>query len=236
LDTTPLYYQIYHNFKSKIASEDWPADTQVPTVEQLHREYGVSKVTIQKAMDILEREGLVFRKRGKGTFIRSWNLKSTLMSFKGVARYTHLDETLKTEIISSKLISPPVRIINAFSPKKITRVLLIKRLHKKEDTPIHFSYNFIRQDIAIKTKELEKMSIPKAIMSSSGVKIEKIFRMIQPWFTDSETSSTLGVSLGIPVFKFLFTGYDSAGIALYRTEVVSRIDGLILEVDVQDTD
>ncbi len=232
--TTPLYYQVYLDFRAKIISGDWPSGTQVPTVDQLYMDCGVSRATIRKAMELLERDGFIFRKRGMGTFVRNLNLKATLHSLEEVTRY--VDQTLETEIIKSEFVNPPVRVQNAFYPQKIDQVLHIQRLQKKDGIAYFYSNIFVTPDVGKKMNaaDLKKMNVPQVIMSRLGIKMSKIFRIIRPWIADYETSLNLGVSLGTPIFKFDFTGYDDKGNVLYLTEMTNRIDGLILEVRIEN--
>jgi GntR family transcriptional regulator len=68
---SPLYVQLAGSFRRLIASNAWPVGSQVKTVEALADEYGVARITVRQAMDILEREGLVDRARGRGTHVRA---------------------------------------------------------------------------------------------------------------------------------------------------------------------
>lgn len=230
---SPLYYQVYHDFRAKIVSGDWPSDTQVPTVDQLYHECGVSRATIRKAMEMLERDGFIFRKRGKGTFVRSLSMKSTLHSLEEVTRY--IDSHLETRIIKAEFISSPVRVINTFKPEKISRVFHVQRLQNRDGVAFYYSNIFLAPDIGkkIDLKDLQSMNVPEVIMSRLGIKMSKIFRIVRPWIADYETSVNLGISLGTPIFKFDFTGFDDKGNVLYLTEMTNRLNGLVLEVKIE---
>ncbi|MCL2487309.1 MAG: GntR family transcriptional regulator [Oscillospiraceae bacterium] len=65
-------YQIVMNdVKYNIARQIYPPDKALPTEAALIKQYGFSKVTVQKAMRELVREGLIYRVVGKGTFVKS---------------------------------------------------------------------------------------------------------------------------------------------------------------------
>lgn len=68
---SPLYVQLAAAFRRLIARNAWPVGAQVKTVEALADEYGVARITVRQAMDILEREGLIDRARGRGTHVRA---------------------------------------------------------------------------------------------------------------------------------------------------------------------
>ena len=68
---SPLYVQLAGTFRRLIARNAWPLGSLIKTIDALAEEYGVARVTVRQAMDILEREGLIDRARGRGTHVRA---------------------------------------------------------------------------------------------------------------------------------------------------------------------
>lgn len=66
----PLYVQIRNLLREQIHLGEWGRDEPMPTEDQLVSAFGVSRTTVRQAMTDLEREGLVTRKAGRGTFAR----------------------------------------------------------------------------------------------------------------------------------------------------------------------
>ena len=65
----PIYVQLVTLFHRRIKSGEWPVGQQVPTLDDLTAEFGVARATIRYAIGFLEREGLIGRYRGRGTFV-----------------------------------------------------------------------------------------------------------------------------------------------------------------------
>ncbi len=65
----PLYQQLLNEIRKRIASGEWPADSQLPTEAELSAELGVSRVTIRQALGAAVDAGLVVRVAGKGTYV-----------------------------------------------------------------------------------------------------------------------------------------------------------------------
>src|SRR5690242_11908209 len=65
----PRYAQLADVFRQRIARNVWPPGTKLPTLEALMGEFGVARVTVRQAMELLAREGLVSPERGRGTFV-----------------------------------------------------------------------------------------------------------------------------------------------------------------------
>lgn len=75
-NTEPLYRQIANDIKKKITKGTLKTGDQLASQNELAVEYGVSLITIKKALADLTKEGLVSSKAGKGTFIT--NRKTTI--------------------------------------------------------------------------------------------------------------------------------------------------------------
>ncbi len=68
---TPIYEQLIDNIKSLVVSGMLKRDDQLPSVRQLAQELAINPNTIQKAYSELEREGVIYSLKGRGSFIGS---------------------------------------------------------------------------------------------------------------------------------------------------------------------
>ncbi|MCX6080768.1 MAG: GntR family transcriptional regulator [Chloroflexi bacterium] len=68
-DPMPRYYQVYTFLLDRIQSGEYAPDSAIPTERELGEEYGVSRITVIKSLDMLERDGYVIRQQGRGTFV-----------------------------------------------------------------------------------------------------------------------------------------------------------------------
>ncbi|WP_274365095.1 GntR family transcriptional regulator [Paenibacillus thermotolerans] len=66
----PLYSKIFEELKNKIESGEYAEEQQLPTEIELAEMHGVSRITSKRALIELEREGLIYRKRGSGSFVK----------------------------------------------------------------------------------------------------------------------------------------------------------------------
>lgn len=65
----PLYLQVARELQERVAAGKYGGDKMLPSENQLISEYGMSRVTIRKALGYLEDRGLIHRRQGKGTFV-----------------------------------------------------------------------------------------------------------------------------------------------------------------------
>src|SRR5690348_2356537 len=69
LSQVPLYIQVATMLRRRIEEGQWAVGAKIATIEELQEEFGVARVTVRQAVELLEKEGLVRRQQGKGTFV-----------------------------------------------------------------------------------------------------------------------------------------------------------------------
>ena len=65
------YSRIAGSVRERVLSGNWQPGHQLPTERELCKEYGTSRITIRRALQILEQERLLDRRQGVGTFVNS---------------------------------------------------------------------------------------------------------------------------------------------------------------------
>lgn len=66
----PAYLQIADDIRARILDGDYGSGGKLPTESDLMAEYGVSRIVVRNAIQVLVSEGLVTKYRGKGMFVR----------------------------------------------------------------------------------------------------------------------------------------------------------------------
>ncbi|HSG98172.1 MAG TPA: GntR family transcriptional regulator [Woeseiaceae bacterium] len=64
-----LYLDLASELRDRIVSKKWKPGDLLPSETELCRDFGVSRGTVVKALDVLNREGLAQRRQGVGTFV-----------------------------------------------------------------------------------------------------------------------------------------------------------------------
>lgn len=75
---SPLYQQLMNRIRNDISAGVYPAGGRIPSEQVLCETYGVSRVTVRKAILDLVQEGLLVRRQGKGTFVAGQRLRRDL--------------------------------------------------------------------------------------------------------------------------------------------------------------
>src|SRR5688572_10059179 len=68
-DRRPMYLQIMEQIRHRIAVGDWPPGAEIPSIRSLAAATKVSVITVKRAFDDLEKEGVLVTRPGRGTFV-----------------------------------------------------------------------------------------------------------------------------------------------------------------------
>ena len=83
----PIYEQIIENMKQLVVSGALKRDEQIPSVSQLAQELAINPNTIQKAYAELERQGVIYSLKGRGSFVGS-----SLQELRNIQQNERLEE------------------------------------------------------------------------------------------------------------------------------------------------
>src|SRR3954454_4112192 len=88
----PLYHQLEQDLLERITAGEFAPGDALPTEEGICEQYGVSRITVRRALDALIGQGLIIRRRGVGSFVaerregvRSVRLSGSLDDFLATA-------------------------------------------------------------------------------------------------------------------------------------------------------
>lgn len=69
LGIPPTYREIAEEIAAKIMSGEYERGSMLPGARELARHYGVAMSTIHRAMNLLQEQGLVIGRQGRGQFV-----------------------------------------------------------------------------------------------------------------------------------------------------------------------
>ncbi len=111
----PRHQQISTWLREQIDSGMLSPDDQLPSEAELGRQFGVSRITVRRALHTLESEGLIYRKQGLGSFVHSRPLRQGLVflsdfvedmaaaGLKAASRTLNLETVLAPAVVSDAL-------------------------------------------------------------------------------------------------------------------------------------
>ena len=235
----PLFFQFYLKLKNEIHLGDRLPGERIPTIEALHQAYGVSQITVRKALVLLQQAGLITKKQRRGIFVcRDLDRVITSHSRSYHDEINRL-ETLTRRLISSEWIEPPRRITLLFNGQpnvlRDGRIFRMRRLwiSKKEIwrrrlTDVYVPANLYdkiapdgRSDFVV-LEELVK--IKKLLPTLEGLNNTET---IYPWICDVESSTFLGLPDGTPIFQRTWKHYTPTGELVWMSESLTTANSIV---------
>ena len=186
----PKYFQLANILREKIENGEFPAQDAIPSERQLEEQYNLSRPTIRQAIDLLERQGYLYRVHGRGTFVSPPKLQ------KGMLELTSFSEDMRNRgltpggrILEFGYLKPSAKIAKQLGLNdKDAQVLRIKRLRTGNGEPIGLqdSYLALDKNQVITREEIEqKGSIYAILQQKFGI-------------YPTEADETLEVTLATP--------------------------------------
>ncbi|MEC9368496.1 MAG: GntR family transcriptional regulator [Pseudomonadota bacterium] len=229
-----LYAQVANVIRQRIRSGQWGAGSQIPVLGVLEKEFGVARVTLRQALNLLENEGLIWRRQGRGTFV----------SDTAGPEWCRM-ETSRDQLIHS-LEGNWVRLIDVDGAESAPRLDAgdgepanayrhMRRLHGKGNFP--YAVVDMHLDKALYERapdRFDRQMIIPVLERLPGFSIGEIRQTLTIGTADREVAEHLGVAIGSPIGIMRRLVRDGEGRVAYVGVVNYRGDLVKLEITMSD--
>ncbi|WP_130859617.1 GntR family transcriptional regulator [Gracilibacillus phocaeensis] len=211
---TPLYHQLKEIIIENIETGEWKPGDKIPSEYSLQTQYGISRNTVQAALDDLVKDGKLERKKGLGTFVTRPKIEqslTTFYSFSKVMQSKGLDPEdivlSVNKINASQLIAKQLDI-NEFDP-----VIALQRIRKASNEPIILETSYLPGSIvpALKKENLKDISLYDYLEKKHQIIVMKANESFEPVLTRADESIHLEVEEGSPSLMLDRIAYDQFG-------------------------
>lgn len=204
--SSPLYAQLHALFRSKIVNGELKPRETLPSEVELASLYGVSLITVRRALSELVLEGHIERKAGKGTTVvpRLLGL-SRLLEAQG--------HTTSTTILAMGPVEPAVAIALSrqlgLSPDPSRRLHRIRRLRYVDGRPAALVDNYVDAELGsqLDKDKIRDASLYQIIEDSTGAAVTRIEVDMRPIVADQELAKHLHVEVGSPHHQWITTSF-----------------------------
>ena len=156
---TLKHIRIYNWLREMIDRGRFRADEKLPTEIEIASMFKVNRMTVRQAMDMLVNEGIITRKRGKGTFLikkpdKVTYLLDNIISFEGIAKEHNFKS--KYEVIHRSVETASAEISDYLLIPSGTEVIHLQRLVSGNDIPMYLETSYFPY---LEFKELLNMDL-----------------------------------------------------------------------------
>jgi len=230
LSAVPLYIQVATELRRRIESSHWASGQKISTIEELQEEFGVARVTVRQAVELLEKEGLVRRQQGRGTFVTT-DVEDTRWLKLDTSWYS-LVETLKHNVPRFMPVSAPTEPprLGADEGKPAADYVFLRSVQYRGDRAYSVVTVQLAKDVYDRDPQAFRGHAALPIVAEMpGVKIASARQTLVIGSADPEVAGLLGVPLNAPTAEARCVVIDRRGIAIYVADIIYRGDCIRLE-------
>jgi DNA-binding GntR family transcriptional regulator len=214
----PLYDQLKQIIISGILSGQYKHGQRLPSETQLAEMYGISRITVRRALAELEAEGYLSTQQGRGTFINFIKGEIRLMSFATMSD-NPTDASLRrtNRIISKTFIDADATLAKYLKVPIGTKLIRLYRVMLENDKPYSLDTAFFIVDRYpnIFEKIVDNVSTFEILTRDYGVKFDKAVKVMGILRAGVEEAKLLQCAPGDPLFSISKVMYDANDVPLH---------------------
>lgn len=231
----PRYAQLADLLRGRISRGQWRQGDQLPTLDDLTREFDVARVTVRQAIELLAREGLLSAQQGRGTFVtgvpsgleRPLRLQTSLADLAEVYRHDKPRLTLLEEAAA-------MPALDAADGRPARRYHFMRRVHSREDVPYCVISIYLDNHVfRMAPTRFRRETVIPVLLDLPHVKISRASQSLTVAAADVEVAGFLGVPVNSPVAEVRRVCVNDQGTVIYLGHVTYRGDFMRLEMDLK---
>ena len=238
-NAVPLYEQMMMMLRERLDNHVLDAGEKLPSEAELCKSYGVSRITVRRAIDELVEEGYLEKKQGKGTFVTPKRAAVPVMSISENAtvgfsgRYGQDSGRLHSIVISKKEYKANRNEQKMLNLDEGDEVLVLTRLMILDDKPWMIdraTYSAKRYPGFLEQIE-DGVSTYNIMCEQYGVRMRRAYREITLAYATNEQAKMLGCAPSAPLFKTFKVVYDEQGLPVHMSSTYTQADNVVLTVE-----
>lgn len=196
----PLYKQIANKIKEDIATYESSDGEMIPSETKLAEMYKVSRVTVRRAIKLLEDEDLLYSIQGSGTYIKNKKMEYDIFKTQSfTAEMMEMNTDFSNEILDFQLMVPSLSVQNILGLSNEEKIFFVKRLRYVNGEP------YILEESHLPAKLFPELSVD--IMKQSlfehlknkGYRINNRQSELEPIMPDKDIVQLLQLESSVPI-------------------------------------
>ena len=230
----PLYTQLVGIIKRQISSGALAVGALLPSESELCRALDVSRNTVRQAIGELEDEGLVVRKRGKGTFVADPTTNRRGVRYSFTTEVSSMGKTPSSTLVDFDVIVPSAAICQKMELKEGTSVYCFTRIRNVDGQPLILETSYYPQFIYPNlTKNMVQTHSFYSLLYHVGITPFSADDCYETVVLDQQRAMLLGVETGACAFYHQRRTKTEDGRIYEYTRSYIRGDRVRLDVHMQ---
>lgn len=214
LSPQPLYAQIKDTLRDRILNGTYAPHSQMPSEHELCALFGVSRITVRQALGDLQKEGLVFRLHGKGTFVSKPKAFQNVTSLQGFAEaMSSMGYEIVNQLRSFRIIKADRHVAQRLHLPEGAPVAEIHRVRMLNREPVSLELTWVPEALGkrLANADLVTRDIFLILENDCGMPLGHADVSIDAILADDDIARALRVEDGSPVLRIERLTHDASG-------------------------
>jgi GntR family transcriptional regulator len=210
----PRYHRIAEALREKIRGGELQPGARLDNQRRLAKSFGVTLMTLRQALELLEREHLISRRHGLGTFVAAPSIDYDILQLRRFAGDLQAQgEQVTTKLIGTRFTVPDRRVTGALGLGSRARVLALERLRLVDGHPMSLQRSFLPARIGdeVVRADLALTPLHQVLEFKLGLVIERARETVSAVRLGRSEARELGCRAGAPAFESERVSYDAGG-------------------------
>jgi GntR family transcriptional regulator len=200
----PRYHQIAQTLRERISTSRQGPGERLDNQRSLAREFGVTLMTLRQALDLLERDGLIARRHGLGTFVARPAIDYDILQLRALAGdLSALGEDVATRFLRSHFAAADRRVAEALGLAEEAEVFVLERLRLVDGEPMSFQASYLPAALGAEVSRADLAVTPlrQVLTFKLGIEIAAARETVSAVPLERRAAHELGCRPGIPAFR-----------------------------------
>lgn len=223
----PAYLEIADLLKAQIDKGVLKPGDRLPTERELVEDFGVARMTVRHALDILQLEGLIDRKRGRtgGTFVRVIPPLVELTRMEGFSPQLRArGQQVESRILSAEVREAKKDVAKALQLNAGDKVYNIVRLRRVENIPLLIENSWFPHDLLTGLLDHDLSNSLYELLGTYERRPVRKRETVSPSVANSKEQELLKISRSLPLLRIQRIAEDAGGTPVEYSEDTLRSD------------
>jgi len=210
----PRYHRIAEALRERIREGELSPGARLDNQRQLAKSFGVTLMTLRQALELLEREHLITRRHGLGTFVAAPSIDYDILQLRRFAGdLSAKGEHVATRLLGTRFAASDRRVAAALRLPGRARVLVLERLRLVDDHPMSLQRSFLPSPLGdeVVRADLALTPLHQVLELKLGVVVTRASETVSAVRLGRREARELGCLAGEPAFESERISYDAGG-------------------------
>ena len=223
----PLFQQVKESIRRKILDGTYAPHQKLPSERQMIEAFSVSRITVRQALSQLQRDGLIFKINGKGTFVSLAKAQFDVSTLKGFGESAaSIGQAAFSKLISITTEVPKDTVASCLKLANGVRATRIQRLRYLNCEALAFDITYAPTHVSdgFGNADLEQRDLFDVLENECGIAIGSARVNLESMICDSELAGFLNMEPGSAALHIERTILDRSGEPLLYENLFYRGD------------